>query len=44
MRADRNTGQTYDDFWGWLLADLHVFWIISLFFAYVYYLLTTEEV
>jgi len=44
MRADKNTGEMYDDFWGWLRADLHAVWIFSLFFAYAYYLMTTAEV
>jgi hypothetical protein len=45
MRAEKNDpGQVYDDFWDWLRTDQHAVWIISLFFAYLYYLLTTEEI
>ncbi len=45
MRAEKNDpGQRYDNFWDWVLADLHALWLISLAFAYIYYLLTTEEV
>ena len=44
MRADKNSGQVYDDFWDWLRKDGHTIWIISLVFAYVAYLTTTEEV
>jgi len=45
MRAEKNNPrQVYVDFWDWLRMCGHVFWILSLFFAYAYYLLTTEEV
>jgi len=44
MRADKNTGQKYNDFWDWLRTDGHTIWIISLVFAYAYYLMTTVEV
>jgi hypothetical protein len=44
MRADKNSGQIYADFWDWLRDDGHVIWIISLVFAYAHYLMTTEEV
>lgn len=44
MRADRNNGQIYDDFWDWLRNDGHLVWIISLVFAYAAYILTTEDV
>ncbi len=45
MRADKNNPQkVYEDFWDWLRTDWHPLWLISLFFAYVYYLLSTEEI
>jgi len=44
MRADKNTGQTYNDFGDWLRTDDHVIWIIGLVLGYMYYLLTTQEV
>jgi hypothetical protein len=45
MRAERNNPrQVYSDFRDWLRFDNHVFWIFSLFFAYIYYLLTTDEI
>ena len=43
MRVDKNTGQVYEDFPDWLRHDGHLIWIISLFFAVVYYFVTTEE-
>jgi hypothetical protein len=44
MRAEKNDpGQKYNDFWDWLRYDQHIIWLVSLFFAYAYYLLTTEE-
>jgi hypothetical protein len=43
MRADRNTGQTYKDFWDWLRRG-HIIWIIFIFFAYGWYLGSTEKV
>ncbi|MBP1706693.1 MAG: hypothetical protein H6Q39_417 [Chloroflexi bacterium] len=42
MRADKYSGQLYEDFWDWLRT--YPVWILSLFFAYVRYLMTTEEV
>ena len=43
MRVDKNDPwQFYDDFWDWL--RLHPLWIISLFFAYYFYLISTEDV
>jgi hypothetical protein len=44
MRVDKQTGQIYEDFADWLRTGGHMAWIISLFFAYVRYLTTTEEV
>lgn len=44
MRRDRNNGQIYRDFWDWLRDDGHVIWLISLIFAYVAYLGTTDPV
>ena len=44
MRAEKNTGQRYNDFWGWLRTEGHIIWIISLVFAYLYYFMTTEEI
>ncbi len=43
MRVDKNTGEPYEDFLDWLRADAHALWLISLVFAYLAYLLTTEE-
>jgi hypothetical protein len=43
MRVDKNTGQSYEDFWHWLRIDAHAVWIISLVFAYAAYLMTTDE-
>ena len=45
MRVDKNDPRiVYDGFFDWLQTDNHFVWIISLVFAYVYYLMTTEEV
>jgi len=45
MRIDKNDpGQRYDDFWDWLQTGWHPLWILSTVFAYLYYLMTTEEV
>jgi hypothetical protein len=45
MRAEKSDpGQIYFDFWDWLRTDEHLVWILSLLFAYFFYLLTTEEV
>ena len=41
MRTDRNTGQKYEDFRDWLRAG-HTIWIITLVFAYAYYLGSTD--
>jgi len=43
MRRDRNTGKTYLSFWNWLFHG-HVIWIIIIFFAYGWYLGSTDEV
>jgi len=44
MRVERNSpGQRYY-FWDWLRTDGHLIRGMSLFFAYPYYLMTTEEV
>ena len=44
MRAEKdNPGQKYKDFWDWLF-NWHPVWLLSLFIAYIYYLVTTEEV
>ncbi len=44
MRRDKNNGQIYENFADWLWDDGHTIWIITLFFAIAYYLMTTEEV
>ncbi len=45
MRIDKNDPeQRYIDFGDWLRTDWHALWVISLVFAYLRYLLTTEEV
>jgi len=45
MRVEKdNPEQRYNDFWDWLVAGWHAILLISLFFAYIYYLMTTEEV
>jgi hypothetical protein len=44
MRIDKNDRrQAYNDSLDWLQRDEHIIWLLSLFFAYAYYLLTTEE-
>ncbi|MDD5338728.1 MAG: hypothetical protein PHG35_04880 [Dehalococcoidales bacterium] len=43
MRIDRNTGQTYKNFWDWLCRG-RIFWIFFIFFAYGWYLGSTEHV
>jgi hypothetical protein len=45
MRIDKNKpGQRYTDFFDWLRTDGNFIWVISLVFAYLAYLLTTEEI
>ncbi len=44
MRRDRNTGQIYKSFWDWLFNGGHLMWIILIFFAYGWYLGSTDEV
>jgi hypothetical protein len=45
MRVEKeNPAQMYDDFWDWLRTGLHPIWVITLFFAYLYYLMTTKEI
>ena len=45
MRVEKNNPQQmYNDFWDWLFTSWHLIWIISLVFAYLYYLMTTEEI
>jgi hypothetical protein len=45
MRVEKdNPEQKYNDFWDWLRTGWHPLWLISLAFAYLYYLMTTEEV
>jgi len=45
IRAEKdNPEQRYNDFWDWLLTGWHPIWLISTVIAYVYYLMTTEEV
>ncbi len=46
MRADKNYPfRIYENFLDWALTDLrHTALLISLIFAYLYYLMTTEEV
>jgi hypothetical protein len=44
MRADKNDPrQVYNNFWDWLF-NWNPVWIVGLFFGYMYYLLTTEEI
>jgi len=43
MRIDRNTGQTYKDFWDWLRRG-HIIWMFIIFFAYGWYLGSTEKI
>ncbi len=44
MRVDKDDpGQVYEDFWDWVRTGWHAIMLISLFFAYLYYLATTEE-
>ena len=45
MRAEKNNPeQKYNDFWDWLLTGWHSIWLLSLVIAYMYYLMTTEEI
>jgi hypothetical protein len=44
MRKDRNTGKVYKSFWDWLFHDGRFIWIIFIFFAYGWYLGSTEVV
>lgn len=45
MRAENNNPeQKYDDFWDWLRTGQHPIWLLSLVIAYLYYLMTTEEI
>jgi len=45
MRAEKeNPEQKYNDFWDWLFTDWHIAWLLGLVFAYIYYLMTTEEI
>jgi len=45
MRVGKNNPrQKYNDYWDWLLTGWHPVWLMSLFFGYLYYLMTTEEV
>ena len=46
MRVDKgNPEHRYNDFWDWLFNYReHTIWLISLVFAYLYYLKTTEEI
>jgi hypothetical protein len=44
MRKDRNTGKKYKGFRDWLTHDGHAVWILLIFFAYGWYLGSTEEV
>jgi hypothetical protein len=44
MRIDRNTGKTYKSYWEWLRRDGHAILIPVFFFAYGWYLGSTEEV
>ena len=45
MRAEKNNPeQVYSDFGDWVFTGLNAVWLMSLVFAYLYYLLTTEEV
>jgi hypothetical protein len=43
MRKDRNTGKVYKNFRDWLFHG-HSIWIILIFFAYGWYLGSTDEV
>jgi hypothetical protein len=45
MRAEKdNPEQKYNDFWDWIRTGWHAIWLLSLVIAYLYYLMTTEEV
>jgi hypothetical protein len=44
MRRDRKSEQLYQDFWDWLRDDSRCFWLLSLIFAYVAYLGTTDPI
>jgi hypothetical protein len=43
MRRDKQLPwQVYEDFWQWL--RLHPIWLLAIFWAYPYYITSTEEV
>jgi hypothetical protein len=44
MRKDRNTGRVYKNYWDWLIHGGRAYWIILIFFAYGWYLGSTDEV
>jgi hypothetical protein len=44
LRIDHNTGKTYQSYWDWLRRDGHAIWIPLFFFAYGWYLGSTEDV
>jgi hypothetical protein len=44
MRIENNEPhRIYKDFWDWLFKDGHIIYVISLFLAYFFYLITTSE-
>jgi hypothetical protein len=43
MRKDKNTGRIYKSYWDWLVNG-HVVWVVLVFFAYGWYLGSTDEV
>ncbi len=44
MRVDKeNPSEVYADFWDWVTRSWHVVLLLSLFFSYFVYLLTTDE-
>jgi hypothetical protein len=44
MRAEKNNPtQRYNSYYEWLVNG-HQVWILSLFFGYLYYFMTTDEV
>jgi hypothetical protein len=43
VRKDRNNGKVYKSFWDWL-RDGRALWIVLIFFAYGWYLGSTDEV
>jgi hypothetical protein len=45
VRSDKNNrNRIYRDYLDWVLDGWNAVWLFSLFFGYLYYLVTTEEI